>query len=340
MDEGLRLVWIRKKASAGYEIWRPGAEKPEEFWKLGRGGVPEEVRDALRLDPVVTEGGAVDVHVGNQREPVFLLNKPGSAAAAFFAASSESAHLLAMQARLKERITDAKRDCASAEADIQAQRARLDRLANLPDIQLQAELARLAQAGLEQSEAALPRLSGLLERASRLKDQAGGMAARRRALADLVPAPDLQNTARLRTLAQGLADLGRKGRTARNQTAALAGLAAPESLFPAQPLADRLGQAKALARKAALAREQCRGLADLQPSPTLFNTAPLAGTAASLARVACMKRKAAQDLAALNARLAEALAAVERRLAEVGSCPLCHADLEAARFLGGKGGGS
>lgn len=109
LDDGTQVVWVRKKRSSGYELWRPGAEEPEEYWKFGR-KPPQDILDALKLDLVELEtGNEIDVHVGNQREPVFLLNQPPSNAAAFFAASTESAHLLAMQNLLKRQTQDAKR---------------------------------------------------------------------------------------------------------------------------------------------------------------------------------------------------------------------------------------
>jgi exonuclease SbcC len=130
MDDGARVVWIRKKRSAGYEITLPGRDEPEEpFWKL-QGKVPDEVRALLRLDLVELETGEpVDVHLGNQREPVFLLNRPDSNVAAFFAASTESAHLLAMQNALKARTTEAKRRERELEARQERIEAELDALA-------------------------------------------------------------------------------------------------------------------------------------------------------------------------------------------------------------------
>ncbi len=81
MDDGVRVAWIRKKATAWYEVTKPGAEEPEVYAKFGR-KTPEDVLNLLRLNQVPLEGGnSLDVHIGNQRNPIFLLDQPASVAA-------------------------------------------------------------------------------------------------------------------------------------------------------------------------------------------------------------------------------------------------------------------
>ena len=108
LDDGTAVTWVRRPKYALYEVRRPGVEEPEVYAKFGR-AVPEDVQRLLRLGPVRLDGDvSVDVHIGNQREPVFLLNEPGTVVAGFFAASTEAAHLIAMQALLTERGRKAK----------------------------------------------------------------------------------------------------------------------------------------------------------------------------------------------------------------------------------------
>lgn len=59
---------------------------------------------------VTVLSGPVDLHIGNQRTPIFLLDQSGSQAAGFFAASTEADYLLAMQQALKERAAQAQKD--------------------------------------------------------------------------------------------------------------------------------------------------------------------------------------------------------------------------------------
>ena len=108
LDSGEIITWQRQDKNASYTIQQPGQE-PEAYHKFGR-DVPDDVRSLLRLELVETDTGKLDIHLGNQREPIFLLDRPGSHAAGFFAASSEADYLLKMQQALKSRIDQANRD--------------------------------------------------------------------------------------------------------------------------------------------------------------------------------------------------------------------------------------
>lgn len=163
LDDGHSITWIRKKASPGYEIMRPGADEPETFWKLGRSGVPDEVRQLLRMDKVdLDDNNPIDVHIGDQREPVFLLNRPDRAVADFLASSSEGAHLLSMQGVLKRKVLDAKRELNGRKARLTHIEEELDSLAPLPDIELVMQSARELRDRLDTLEKEIPALETIL----------------------------------------------------------------------------------------------------------------------------------------------------------------------------------
>lgn len=115
LDTGEVVEWVRARGNSVYNLYRngetgeSGGEPMETYAKFGR-TPPDDVRAVLRLDPVETETGAVDIHIGNQRYPVFLLDQTGSQAASFFAASTEAEYLLRMQQALKTRTDRAKSD--------------------------------------------------------------------------------------------------------------------------------------------------------------------------------------------------------------------------------------
>jgi exonuclease SbcC len=334
LDDGCRVVWIRKKASAGYELWRPGAEAPEEFWKLGRGGVPDEIRDALRLDLVELEGrDPVDVHLGDQREPVFLLNLPPAAAAGFFAASSESAHLLAMQDLLKRRMADAKRDQAQARDRLAAAAADLGRLAGLPDLHLALESARDQEAAVKQAEARIPALERLLERRAALDRALARSRDRSAVLAPLAAPAEPAPTAQLASILKNIQNLRSSQERTQARAAVLAPLAPLPEVRPATPVADYLASRKNLELKLKAVKKAAEALAGLQACPKLSPSAPLAGL---LERVRAARagldaaRKSGEACAARLHKLKERIAA---RLAEVGVCPTCKAGLELSRFL-------
>ena len=261
LDDGTKVVWVRTKTTSMYELWRPGADAAEEYWKLDK-RVPEDVAEVLRLDMVDLETGRkVDIHLGNQREPVFLLNQPDSDTAAFFAASTESAHLLAMQNLLKRRTQEAKREERGLEEQAGRILGEIDRLSPLPEIELQLE----ALLELEETAARLERTL-----------------------------PALENTlAESRNLNASL----KKSRAAAQ---VLAQAAAPPALVETRPLKETLRSVAGLEAQLQAARVRATALAPLNPVPDIEDTVALAGLTRSMGVTACGLRKAADQKTVLD----------------------------------------
>ena len=380
LEDGTRVVWIRKKASAGYELWAPGAEEPEEYWKFGR-TPPEDVLAALRLDLVELEGNKeIDVHIGNQREPIFLLNRPDSDAAAFFAASTESAHLLAMQNLLKRRTQDAARRERDLDERRKAVENALDGLASLPDIALELETAReldqkgarlraeipaieahcarmertrrerdrrKAAATLFEALAGPPKinevggLDGLTRQLRRVGDDLARRSGHLAALAPVRTPPEVFDTLRLATLCNRQQTLDRDLR----QSGARAGLLAAMTEPPVPENVDRLarvmGDLRRLKSDRDRAERACEQLRSVAEPPQIGTDARLAGLVADLRAMAARQA----DARAAENGLREQLLTVEeslRRVAdELGHCPTCGANLNGADFLDhGRGHGA
>lgn len=373
MDDGARVVWIRKKRSAGYEITLPGKSEPEEpFWKL-QGKVPDEVRALLRLDLVELETGEpIDVHVGNQREPVFLLNRPDSNVAAFFAASTESAHLLAMQNVLKTRTAEAKRRERELEDRSRRIEAKLDTLAALPDITLRMDEASQLEATAKQLQSMLPLLErhmNTLRRTEAGRDALGRSAT---ILKTLGSVPELSPVAGLRTL---VANLGRTAghlAEAGQACATLALLAAPPPTVDTRRLAklcENLQKTATGLRKTAVRHRAMAGLlapaatentahlsalADemiaaryrlkrvarreavlrtIAEPPRLEQDARLSTLVADLRRLTGLRQAEEAQLTGLESRLQTVRDTLAARLAELGGCPTCGARIDADSFL-------
>ncbi|MYL82901.1 AAA family ATPase, partial [Desulfovibrio aerotolerans] len=246
LEDGVTVTWVRRAKYALYEVRRPGVEEPETYAKMGKGVVPEEVQRLLRLGPVRLDGDVpVDVHIGNQREPVFLLNDSGTKVAGFFAASTEAAHLIAMQARLTKRVSKTKTEKKRLEKTLAATAKSLGRLAALPELELRLEAAADREAVLAAGEAASARLEQHL-------------AARQAA------------TGRIETLAHTAKTLAR--------------LAAPPGLVPTAALAEGVARQQELSRRVVRAAGRERALARLIPPPLLTDTAALAARLDALRR--------------------------------------------------------
>ncbi len=122
-QEGHVIEWSRKKSgSPKYTI------NGKPFDRLKR-NVPPELHAALRLPKVTSDKQEFDVHFGEQKRPVFLLNDSAGAAAEFFASSSDAIRLVEMQALHKLKVRDARRDQANLLLEKQAVADRLTKLA-------------------------------------------------------------------------------------------------------------------------------------------------------------------------------------------------------------------
>jgi exonuclease SbcC len=83
----------------------------QTFDRLKGAGSPEPLSKVLRL-PLVSAGNiqSFDIHFGQQKSPIFLLNESGSCAASFFASSSDAIRLVEMQKLHRTKTAGAQRD--------------------------------------------------------------------------------------------------------------------------------------------------------------------------------------------------------------------------------------
>ena len=163
LDSGEIITWQRQDKNASYAILRPGQEDgeaqvpQEEYHKFGR-TIPDDVRSLLRLEQVETDTENIDIHLGNQRQPIFLLDRPGSHAAGFFAASTEADYLLKMQQALKARIEQAKKDRKRLDAELAAMARQLGQYEPLDDLEVKISRAEAFYAAILETDRQLPHL--------------------------------------------------------------------------------------------------------------------------------------------------------------------------------------
>jgi exonuclease SbcC len=373
VDDGTRVAWVRTKRWAKYEVWTPDADEPEEYHKL-QGRVPDDVARILRLDRVEleTRKDSVDVHLGNQRDPVFLLNQPDSVMAEFFAASTESAHLLAMQNALKMRVRDAKREERGLDEQAGRIGSDLDRLAPLPDITRRMDEAEALDRAATSLERAIPALEAGLaehrallaaldrERAAggvlqtiqppppmqdvdRLKGHIASMgtvsAQRGRAertagaLAGLDVPPETADTVPLRHLLRDLALTGATLHRASIHQAALAGLAAPPDREDTARLAGIVDELYVLrARDKRLARLEA-ALQTVAEPPAPAPLDSLNGMVVELSGLTYKISERQAELDGLETDLRSVVVAMEERIQAIGCCPVCGGDLTTDSFL-------
>lgn len=373
MDDGVRVAWIRKKATAWYEVLRPGEEEWEVYAKFGR-NTPEDILNILRLNQVPLEGGkSLDVHIGNQRNPIFLLDQPSSVAAQFFASSSEASHLLAMQTELKNRVRAAKREKKFQQQKLDEISNELDELQTLPDVNLKLEAARELKGKMDLLEKEIPAVEGFLQRKGELEKYKATLGAREKELAELQEAPQLFPSAPLERVVSGMQNLRAQGQNLKVRSESLGGLQAPPELFPGQQLETHLARQNQLslaeenqaARRKLLeplaappqledvsalsatisnvsrnhvSREKILGRAavldPLNEPPELHDLSPLMHVMNNLDAMRKTQADAQVRLTGLEQSEAELNQRIETRLAEIGNCPLCGGDLDAQKLIG------
>eukprot|EP00831_Metopus_contortus_P065772 TRINITY_DN5871_c0_g3_i1.p1 TRINITY_DN5871_c0_g3~~TRINITY_DN5871_c0_g3_i1.p1 ORF type:complete len:751 (-),score=162.94 TRINITY_DN5871_c0_g3_i1:505-2757(-) len=371
LEDGTKVVWVRTKRWAMYELWRPGAAAPEEYHKLQR-KVPEDIAEVLRLDLVELETGRkVDIHVGNQREPVFLLNQ-SSDTAAFFAASTESAHLLAMQNLLKRRTLDAKREERDLETQVSRILGEIEVLSPLPGIELQLETAHELEQTATQLQSAVPVLESVLAEQRGMAASLEESSAAATVLAKTDAPPTLNEVRPLHGAVQGMATVGKQLDGARKLAATLMPLTGPPETQEAGSLL-RLAESiagteqvllKAADRQAVLAglaalpvRAESRELAEfldefiamhyrharlargegllrkVAEPPRPEPVASLGSTVASLADITARVEERKRALDDLENDLRGVVDTLEERIRKLGCCPTCGGDLTTATFL-------
>src|SRR5688572_23525000 len=191
-DDGHTLVWRRHtKGGASYVI------DGREVHRLGKGGLPDDLHEHLRLPKVEHDGRApFDVHIGRQKQPIFLIDDE-SGTAAFFSAASDAQRLLEIQKRHKTKVGEQR----AVERTLRGELERLDQQLGALE-PLDAMVGALEQ--LELEHAALcasvndeQATSALVEKLEEVAARVARQHARAKLLDELRPPPDPPDTVAL-----------------------------------------------------------------------------------------------------------------------------------------------
>ncbi len=298
LDSGEAVEWVRSRGNTVYQLFKTAQDgggpedSPEVYAKFGR-TPPEDIRRRLRLDLVETESGTVDIHIGNQRYPIFLLDQTGSQAASFFAASTEAEYLLRIQQALKTRTDRAR----GRRKDLLQECTELEEALGLylpvDDIDLELSHTEELYAGLIALQQALPLLGRTIDVVQEATVQHTRKAASFAILEGLAPPPQTLETKGLElTLHDLRGTLPQLGLVAAG-TAAMEALSAPPAL-PDTTLLDAL--LRALDSNRITLDYRClagESLASLEPPPPLHEITKLEETTRGLELVGLNRNRAA-----------------------------------------------
>ena len=223
-QEGHHIEWIRKKSgSPSYLV------NGKEFDRLKKeSGVWEELKQTLRMPRLEFDNNnKFDVHIGEQRNPIFLLGDKGRGAAQFFAASSDAIRLVEMQALHKKQVAENKSERKYLIQEQTETNLGLENLESVPalserltEIESQYESLKLQQISAQQ-------LEGTLEELKRMKLEVAQFLAIECALCELLPLPKFEDTQSLQQLTQQIGAAQQQIGQCKSLQAALETLAPP-----------------------------------------------------------------------------------------------------------------
>ena len=302
-SEGNTLVWRRKGKTVSYNI------NGRDVHRLG-GSVPDDLHELLRLPNVESENDSFDIHFGEQKDPIFLLNSTPSKRATFFASSSDTIKLIEMQTQHKNKVKDAKKRESALAHEEEVYKKRLETLAPVEDIGKR----------LEHLEAEYENINRALEQIGLLEQRIGGLEKARHnhlvynqtvlAVQDLVPPPELEDTQQISRLINNIihqyaqidksraiagvaekldappvledtAPLGRLVRDLSKQEGKssywhlkshlISGLESPPELFASRELANHISKLETLSREAELENQRVGVLDSCTDPPALHD---------------------------------------------------------------------
>ena len=129
-SEGHSIQWTKRK-SPSYVI--NGQSKD----RLGRGGTPPELDETLRLAAVEFEDKDFEPHFGDQKSPIFLINRPPSQIAQFFSTTSDAEKLVAMQRLHQRHRTEAQTKAKWLTAKKETTQQSIQALESIPKLELE-----------------------------------------------------------------------------------------------------------------------------------------------------------------------------------------------------------
>ncbi len=230
-EEGDDIQWRRKGRAVSYVI------NGTEIHRLA-GGVPEDLHKKLRLGLVETENDPFEIHFGEQKKPIFLLNESAARRATFFASSSDTIKLIEMQNLHRRNVQEAKtRESELVRREMELD-ARLEKLAPIDGLGCRIDKACALHRDISDNIEAAYGLAATIGRFEKANDAVSMHAA--------------------------MAD-------------AAAGLNAPPSFFPVDALSQLIGRIEHAHGAIRVEHRRQTVLIAADPPPDLFDTAGVGG---------------------------------------------------------------
>lgn len=331
-DDGHVVKWSRTKSgSPKYLI------DGQEYDRLKQ-GVPAELHEALGLAKVDCDKDQFDVHFGEQKSPVFLLNDPGKAAAQFFASSSDAIRLVEMQDRHKGKVRDSKRDQTSLikqQADISAS---LELLKPVDSIEQRLTECETRYAEIQSSTAEIKQTEALINDLDEVQKRLAEYNAILNTLKPLESPPELADTKTLEQLIAG----SKLAKQAYERFDAIA--VALSDLMPAPELKDTTGLSSLVdtirlaQRQSEVHDQKFSILKKLAAVPELVDQEPLGRLLKDCAKSEKSISRASSELKEIDQQVDTLTSEIEQWVEANPTCPTCGGPTTMDQLIGSGGG--
>jgi exonuclease SbcC len=286
-DDGHVITWKRKEQTASYVI------DGREVHRLGRGAVPDDLHEKLRLPLVRSEqdNEGFDVHLGHQKEPVFLLDRSASQRATFFASSSDARHLLHMQQIHRQNVQESKAGLRRAQQELTALDAQIAVLEPLDRIAERVDEADAQARAIADASGSIDALGAWLAQVDRVGNDAARESSRKGALDALAPPPALHDLAGIEAVVGAMSRANASRREASDRIAALGVINDPPTIHDTRGLVDCLRSVQSAYERIQCESDVVGALEHIQPMPHITDTTLLEGW---LERSSALAREASQ----------------------------------------------
>jgi len=308
-DDGHIIRWRRKAKKSGYVL--DGVEVD----RTGKGNLPDDLQTLLRLGkvPHPSKPEEFDVHFGEQKSPIFLIDKQADTAA-FFSTASDAEKLLEMQKLHKTKAAEKRRQVGETKNELARLDAKLAALSPLDELAGKLETIAIEEkelALLDQEILALEELLALTRRQEQLVEFHRETVA---AIATIQTPPALDETDPLESLADQLEHTMGNVVYHMQSAAVLSELTAAPQLTDISPLNAYLEKHAQAQREVSRAAARVQAMDQLNDPPILHETRALEEFSSRLST-------ATQAVRAAEARQA-ALAHLEAPPMPIDSSPL------------------
>jgi hypothetical protein len=342
IESGLTLQFSREIKRNPVNLWRlvdaDGSVVDVDGLRYETGGrsVPDWVPTILGVD----RADGLDVQIGHQKMPVFLLGEPPSKRAAVLSIGKESGHISTMIAAAKQMYAENTDTVRSGEIELGRLRAELEAGKRIEDLPGQLDEAQATLDTARRHQEAGEKATHLHERLTALYQTREALEARSKVLETEIVAPDITPLLE--------ANKAIASNVHRIETARRTGLVIDErsrTLFPipdtSPPLASNADMVRVGRRLRDLQIEQqaiaalSSALADIATDPpVLIDVIPTHDMTSRLDRLRATAQAMEQDRMRADTDLVELEHEISQLVTSLGdACPLCGSHVEGDQIL-------